>query len=383
MRELAAKFKLDLTLGRGARPRRLVRAAGRGQGRRVRHRRRAALRPHRAEPARRASYVVIGDFLSYDPYGIMFRKGDAQLAARRQRHLPRARRGRRDRAPVQALVPAASCPSGASIDLPMSPQLETHRPDAGVADALAFRARRARKLSSQVAQARAQPDRQHRQIGALARRRARPAAAARARARLALLASQAASTSAGLPAPPPSTSCAIARCSPARSSPSATLARPCQWLSDGSASICWRSRREPEAGADADVHFADLVEPRLRRSRRPRRCRARRTGLGAGHAPRQRRRHAGRDPGAGHRRRRAAARSRARSASHRGHEALEGLLHRLDQRARAQEPGRGAHGEAAQLDQHLRLHCVGDLVVERLDRCQSRSRAPNTSRVSR
>src|SRR5437764_181452 len=28
-----------------------------------------------------ADYVVSGDFLSYDPYGIMFRKGDAQLAA--------------------------------------------------------------------------------------------------------------------------------------------------------------------------------------------------------------------------------------------------------------------------------------------------------------
>ena len=25
-------------------------------------------------------YVVVGDFLSYDPYGVMFRKGDAPLA---------------------------------------------------------------------------------------------------------------------------------------------------------------------------------------------------------------------------------------------------------------------------------------------------------------
>ena len=75
--------------------------------------------------ARRRDYVVVGEFLSYDPYGIMFRKGDPQLAQRGERHLPRAGRGRRDRAPVQALVPAQAAGSGVSLDLPMSPQLET------------------------------------------------------------------------------------------------------------------------------------------------------------------------------------------------------------------------------------------------------------------
>ena len=70
-------------------------------------------------------YQVVGEFLSYDPYGIMFRKGDAQLAERGEARLPRPRRGRRDRAPVQALVPAAPARRAQSLDLPMSPQLET------------------------------------------------------------------------------------------------------------------------------------------------------------------------------------------------------------------------------------------------------------------
>ena len=34
----------------------------------------------RAAQGAAASYQVVGEFLSYDPYGIMFRKGDAQLA---------------------------------------------------------------------------------------------------------------------------------------------------------------------------------------------------------------------------------------------------------------------------------------------------------------
>src|SRR5262249_58751738 len=33
-----------------------------------------------AEAKAQKDYAVIGDFLSYDPYGIMYRKGDAQLA---------------------------------------------------------------------------------------------------------------------------------------------------------------------------------------------------------------------------------------------------------------------------------------------------------------
>ena len=78
-----------------------------------------------AEHRLQADYVVTGEFLSYDPYGIMFRKGDAQLARvvldafhnlaedgeitrRYERWFLRKLPG-----------------SGVSLDLPMSPQLET------------------------------------------------------------------------------------------------------------------------------------------------------------------------------------------------------------------------------------------------------------------
>ncbi len=36
-------------------------------------------------------FRVTGDYLSYDPYGIMFRKGEPQLTARGRPHLPQAR----------------------------------------------------------------------------------------------------------------------------------------------------------------------------------------------------------------------------------------------------------------------------------------------------
>ncbi len=69
-------------------------------------------------------YVVIGDFLSYDPYGVMFRRADpsmtklvddtfVQLAG--DREIER----RYNRWFLRKL------PSGVSLDLPMSPQLET------------------------------------------------------------------------------------------------------------------------------------------------------------------------------------------------------------------------------------------------------------------
>ncbi len=72
----------------------------------------------------RGQFVVVGDFLSYDPYGVMYRRGDPamtkvveetfqQLAA--DREIER----RYDRWFLRKL------PSGVSLDLPMSPQLET------------------------------------------------------------------------------------------------------------------------------------------------------------------------------------------------------------------------------------------------------------------
>jgi glutamate/aspartate transport system substrate-binding protein len=69
-------------------------------------------------------YLVVGDFLSYDPYGVMFRKGDAPLAALvkdtfRQLAEDHEIERRYTRWFLKRL------PSGVSLDLPMSPQLET------------------------------------------------------------------------------------------------------------------------------------------------------------------------------------------------------------------------------------------------------------------
>jgi glutamate/aspartate transport system substrate-binding protein len=69
-------------------------------------------------------YQVVGEFLSYDPYGIMFRKGDAQLAELVQRtfhHL--AEDGEIERQYKRWFL--QRLPGGQSLDLPMSPQLET------------------------------------------------------------------------------------------------------------------------------------------------------------------------------------------------------------------------------------------------------------------
>jgi glutamate/aspartate transport system substrate-binding protein len=72
----------------------------------------------------RGEYVVVGDFLSYEPYGVMFRKGDAPLARlvndtfhqlADEREIER----RYNRWFLRKL------PSGVSLDLPMSAQLET------------------------------------------------------------------------------------------------------------------------------------------------------------------------------------------------------------------------------------------------------------------
>ena len=69
-------------------------------------------------------YVVTGDFLSYDPYGIMFRKGDTALARLvndtfHQLAEDREIERRYERWFLRKL------PSGVSLDLPMSPQLDT------------------------------------------------------------------------------------------------------------------------------------------------------------------------------------------------------------------------------------------------------------------
>ena len=69
-------------------------------------------------------FQVVGEFLSYDPYGIVFRKGDAQLAelVKRAFH-DRAEDGEIERQYKRWFL--QRLPSGQSLDLPMSPQLET------------------------------------------------------------------------------------------------------------------------------------------------------------------------------------------------------------------------------------------------------------------
>jgi ABC-type amino acid transport substrate-binding protein len=70
-------------------------------------------------------YQVVGDFLSYDPYGIMFRKGDAQLAevVKRAFH-DLAEDGEIERQYKRWFLQRLPG-SAQSIDLPMSAQLET------------------------------------------------------------------------------------------------------------------------------------------------------------------------------------------------------------------------------------------------------------------
>jgi len=69
-------------------------------------------------------YQVVGEFLSYDPYGIMFRRDDAQLAALvRQAFQYLAEDGEVERQYKRWFL--RRLPSGESLDLPMSPQLET------------------------------------------------------------------------------------------------------------------------------------------------------------------------------------------------------------------------------------------------------------------
>ena len=69
-------------------------------------------------------YQVVGEFLSYDPYGVMFRKDDTQLAALvKQAFHDLAEDGEVERQYKRWFL--KRLPSGESLDLPMSPQLET------------------------------------------------------------------------------------------------------------------------------------------------------------------------------------------------------------------------------------------------------------------
>jgi len=72
----------------------------------------------------RDKFQVVGDFLSYDPYGVMYRKDDPQLAALVVATFHAlARDGEIERQYTRWFL--QRLPSGGSIDLPMSAQLET------------------------------------------------------------------------------------------------------------------------------------------------------------------------------------------------------------------------------------------------------------------
>lgn len=70
------------------------------------------------------SYLVTGEFLSYDPYGIVFRKDDPQLANFVEETFRALAADREiERRYIRWFLKAL--PSGVSLNLPMSPQLES------------------------------------------------------------------------------------------------------------------------------------------------------------------------------------------------------------------------------------------------------------------
>jgi ABC-type amino acid transport substrate-binding protein len=71
-----------------------------------------------------SDYEVVGDFLSYDPYGVMYRKNDPQMAkVVNESFTVLAQDGEIERQYKRWFL--RKLPSGVSLDLPMSPQLET------------------------------------------------------------------------------------------------------------------------------------------------------------------------------------------------------------------------------------------------------------------
>lgn len=68
------------------------------------------------------SYHVVGDFLSYDPYGLMYRKGDPQLAAMVDRRFAKLASSRELRFLYEKWF-LRRLPTGERLNIPISPQL--------------------------------------------------------------------------------------------------------------------------------------------------------------------------------------------------------------------------------------------------------------------
>ncbi len=134
MRDLSARFKLglDLVVSRdhaesfahgevrqGARPSRPTRCCSYG-----------LIAQDRAARKARPTTRVVGDFLSYDPYGVMYRKGDPQLAkVVNDAFQVLAEDGEIERQYKRWFL--RKLPGGTSLDLPMSPQLGDDHPGDG------------------------------------------------------------------------------------------------------------------------------------------------------------------------------------------------------------------------------------------------------------
>jgi glutamate/aspartate transport system substrate-binding protein len=77
-----------------------------------------------ARNATAGKFDVIGEFLSYDPYGIMYRKADPQM----QRLVAETFRDLADDGEIERQYKRwfmKPLPGGAALGLPMSPQLES------------------------------------------------------------------------------------------------------------------------------------------------------------------------------------------------------------------------------------------------------------------
>jgi len=122
MRDLAARFKLDLQI-----------VVARDHDESLAHLRQGRadafatddvlLYGFIAQKQLKAELEVVGDFLSYDPYGVMYRKDDPQMARVVNDSFQRmAKDGEIERQYKRWFT--RNLPLGVSIDLPMSPQLE-------------------------------------------------------------------------------------------------------------------------------------------------------------------------------------------------------------------------------------------------------------------
>lgn len=75
-------------------------------------------------PGGRGKYIVVGDFLSYDPYGIMYRKDDPAMTKLVTRTFQQmAADGEIERQYRRWFL--RKLPSGETLNLPMSQRLET------------------------------------------------------------------------------------------------------------------------------------------------------------------------------------------------------------------------------------------------------------------